>query len=96
LGNILFNKDEYVDINPAEQNYKKECVGDYVHLYGYIQKPIFSLDYIDFPYKIRILTKEKKTYMLYYFKTDTGWYPFYSRFFIRFNKINWLKKIIIK
>jgi len=51
----------------------------FTRVYGYMEVPLFTLDDIPFPYRLKIKTKEKhKATIYYFFRTEYGTYPFYA------------------
>jgi hypothetical protein len=71
-------------------------IKDYVRVYGYIELPVFPLESIDFPYRIRLKASQRRPVSVYYyFKTDSGQVPSWAWIGDQFNKFFLLKKLYI-
>lgn len=99
---ILIPKDFYESVEeaaiyPEKTWHRFEVNGNYVRIYGYLEIPVFSLEEIDFPVRIHIVSQEKKpTTIYYYFKTDMGQHPFYAWVGVEFHFPSLLKKLYIQ
>jgi hypothetical protein len=51
----------------------------FLRLYGYIKRPLFSMDEIEFPYQLKLLSSSRRTLKIpYFFRTSWGARPYWG------------------
>jgi hypothetical protein len=94
--NTLAEAPEVAMKYPGNEWMRYETAGEYIRIYGYVETPIFSLESILFPYRIRITTDTKRHMNIYYYlKTDQGQLPFWAWIAVSYKKFFLLNKLTI-
>jgi hypothetical protein len=94
---LLSGQPDHFMIYPGIEWMRNNIEDEYIHLYGYLEVPIFPLESIDFPYRLSIKTdKKRKVNIYYYFKTDRGQIPFWSWLAVWFKKYFLLNKLNVR